>query len=599
MGSADGQSRFRHSRAIVLATTVAAPMLFAPNLPPSPTLLNETLAIALWGFSLAMGASPTRAAGVSRRSHEIWPIGAAIVLSMVGTALATALGALPECIAMDTLSVLTAALAMTCFGRVAAHARPSAAFVGLFWGLVAAGALSALISCAQVFAPAWPDGDLIARSALPGRAVGNLRQPNHLSSLLLWAMIAAVGLKESGSTRRKPWLVLQLMLTFALALTGSRTGVLGMLLLAGWGSIDRRLSRETRVALVVSPLVFSLLWFGLSAWAHVTGHSFGGEGRFALAGGGDISSSRLAIWSNTLTMIAREPWIGVGFGEFNIAWTLTEFPDRPIAFFDHTHNLALQLLVELGIPLGSLVLVLLLVALVQAWRRAWACNGDEGVARRAAFMMVLMIGLHSMLEYPLWYAYFLLPTAFAWAFALSRPEPVEPAKPAAAAAETGLRHPRPGRALTLAGLAMTIGSAAAVLDYRSAVQIYDPPDHAAPLEERIAIGQRSPLFGQHADYAAATAFGEPKAPLSPSQQLAFKRAPHQLLDIRLMIAWSQALAAQGELDKARWLAARIREFRNPGADEYFAPCQHPDEAARAFQCQPPTRVVNWREFVQR
>ncbi len=31
-------------------------------------------------------------------------------------------------------------------------------------------------------------------------------------------------------------------------------------------------------------------------------------------------------------------------------------------------------------------------------------------------MLVLMIGLHSLLEYPLWYAYFLLPTAFAWGY---------------------------------------------------------------------------------------------------------------------------------------------------------------------------------------
>jgi hypothetical protein len=153
--------------------------------------------------------------------------------------------------------------------------------------------------------------------------------------------------------------------------------------------------------------------------------------------------------------------------------------------------------------------------------------------------------------------------------------------------------------LFLGGLAAITGAAAAVLDYRQIVVIYDPPDNAAPLEERIARGQRSLLFGHHADYAAATAFGEPKAPLSPSQELAFRRAPHQLLDVRLMIAWSQALAAQGEMDKARWLAARIREFRNPGSDEYFAPCSDPLRAAQAFQCQPPTRVVDWREFVQR
>ncbi|HEY2977662.1 MAG TPA: Wzy polymerase domain-containing protein, partial [Burkholderiaceae bacterium] len=275
----------------------------------------------------------------------------------------------------------------------------------------------------------------------------------------------------------------------------------------------------------------------------------------------------------------------------------SEFPNRPTAFFDHTHNLPLQLLVEFGIPLGSLIFALLLGALYQAWRRAWACEGNQGVAKRAAFMMVLMIGLHSLLEYPLWYAYFLLPTAFAWGFALAKPSGANGATAATAPADASA-SPAANRTLALAGIAMTIGAAAAALDYWRVVVIYDPPERAAPLEERIERGQRSPLFGHHADYAAATAFGDPKAPLSASQQLAFKRAPHQLLDVRLMIAWSQALAAQGEMDKARWLAARIREFRNPGADEFFAPCQRPEQATQAFQCQPPQRVVDWREFTQ-
>jgi hypothetical protein len=145
---------------------------------------------------------------------------------------------------------------------------------------------------------------------------------------------------------------------------------------------------------------------------------------------------------------------------------------------------------------------------------------------------------------------------------------------------------------------MTLGAVTAMLDYRTVVVIYAPPDDAAPLEDRIARGQRSPLFGHHADYAAATAFGTLKAPLSPSQVRAFERAPHHLLDIRLMVAWAQALAALGEVDKARWLAARIREFRNPGSDEFLAPCARPAEAAQAFQCQPPRRTYHWREFTR-
>jgi hypothetical protein len=288
-------------------------------------------------------------------------------------------------------------------------------------------------------------------------------------------------------------------------------------------------------------------------------------------------------------MVAREPFAGVGFGEFNLAWTLTEFPDRPVAFFDHTHNLPLQLAVELGLPAAAVILGLLAIALVQAWQRAWRADVDAGVARRTAFMIVLMIGLHSQLEYPLWYAYFLLPTAFAWGYAL--------AEPRAALASTVNGTPR-SRWLAVAGVVMILGAIAATLDYQRVVVIYAPPEDAPSLEDRIAHGQRSPLFAHHADYAAATAFGAPKAPLSASQVRAFERAPHHLLDVRLMVAWAQALAAQGEVDKGRWLAARIREFRNPGSDEFFAPCVLPAEAAQAFQCQAPRRAYHWREFTR-
>jgi len=101
-------------------------------------------------------------------------------------------------------------------------------------------------------------------------------------------------------------------------------------------------------------------------------HSVQAIGAATRIGEGDLSSSRFAIWRDTLGLIRAHPWLGVGFGEFNFAWSLTPFPQRPIAFFDHTHNLPLQLAAELGVPLALTVLALLAVALWQAWRRSQA-----------------------------------------------------------------------------------------------------------------------------------------------------------------------------------------------------------------------------------
>ncbi len=64
---------------------------------------------------------------------------------------------------------------------------------------------------------------------------------------------------------------------------------------------------------------------------------------------------------------------------------------------------------------------------------------------------------------------------------------------------------------------------------------------------------------------------------------AFQRAPHFLLDARLMLAWAKALDEVGETDKARFVAARLREFHNEQADEFFAPCAPPPVAREPWR----------------
>jgi hypothetical protein len=327
-------------------------------------------------------------------------------------------------------------------------------------------------------------------------------------------------------------------------------------------------------------------------WLAVSGDAGNGHGGFTgdtQLHKGDISSSRFAIWSNTLSLIAAHPWFGVGWGEFNFAWSLTRFPDRPTAFFDHTHNLPLQFLVELGIPLATLVLALLAWALWGAFKNARDADDQSGHLR-AAFVMVAMIVVHSQLEYPLWYAYFLLPTAFAFGLCLGG-APVQ-REPAAASVPT-LPSPRKTRPLLIAAMLLTIGGVASVLDYWRVVVIFAPPEGAAPLSQRILDGRRSWFFGHHADYAAATSVPDPSQVMP-----AFETATHYLLDTRLMVAWAQALAAHGDLERARHIAARLREFHNPASDEFFEPCTQPASAASAppFQCQPPTKRLDYRDF---
>lgn len=571
-----------------LGIAVGLPTLIALNVPPSPTALNQVAAIAGWGLVLiALALHPS--VGASRFSpllRQTAPVVAALLLVLLATVVSNAVWQLPSALFLSAAAMVSVAIVVLLAGAWAPA--PPTASLGFMAALLAAGALSLPIALLQVFAPDAADGVWVARSGLPGRSVGNLRQPNHLATLLLWSATSAVPLLEmqllEGSRRRATRIALSALfalLLFGVVLSGSRTGLVGVAILVLWGALDARLSRVSRALLIATPLVCAASW---SLLALMTGLQAAAAplGAATRLGEGDASGGRFSIWHDTLALIAQNPWFGVGFGEFNFAWTLTPFPQRHPAFFDHTHNLPLQVAVELGLPMAILVLALLGWGIWQAFDRSRRVEGLHGAVVRTAFVMVLLMALHSQLEYPLWYAYFLLPTAFAWGLCLGA-GPVPASSPGAPASAGWVR---------LAGAVLLVGAVATLWDYRRVAVIFAPGEDAAPLAERIAEGRRSWFFAHHADYALVTTADRPVA--LPS---AFERAPHYLLDTRLMIAWAQALAARGEVNRAHHLAARLREFHNPGSTAFFAPCDDALVAHKPFQCQPPERSTHgWRDF---
>ena len=571
---------------ICACLAVALPVLLAFNAAPSATFLNQAAALVGWGGLLGVLA---QAAPAQQRAASA---GLRSLLGAFAVLLACALAAMPFAQLPSSLALSNAGMVLAAAGTAWVAALlgggdtasvpglSQRAFHAFCVALVAAGVLSSAVALVQVFMPQWADGNWISPAAVAGRAGANLRQPNHLSSLLLWSMVGLLFWVEAGSLRRSIGIALAALFICALVLSASRTGTVGVLMLALWGALDRRLSRGARISLLLSPLLYGLFWYGLGAWAHQVGHAFAGERSFNTQG--DISSSRFGIWSNTLGLIAMHPWWGVGFGDFNFAWSLTPFPHRPVAFFDHTHNLPLHFAVELGLPLAGLVLALLGHALWCAFAAGRNAPGAAGVMQRSAFVMVLLVSVHSLLEYPLWYAYFLLPTAFAFGICLG-------------AAPAAQRRAAPRRSIVpwLAAACISAGGVGALFDYLRVVVIFQPGDDAAPLAERIARGQRSVLFAHHADYAAATTTPH------PSQAMAsFAVATHYLLDTRLMLAWARALDEAGDVERARHLAQRLREFHHADSDAFFAMCDEPDAPGvpLPFQCTPPGKVFDYRDF---
>lgn len=115
-------------------------------------------------------------------------------------------------------------------------------------------------------------------------------------------------------------------------------------------------------------------------------------------------SARLQFWYDSVRIFLQSPWLGVGAGNFfsNTFFLL----DAPTAMaskrgFENAHNLFLQLLAEMGI--GGFLIVL---AGLLTWATAFKWRALN-LETWWSVSLLSIIGIHSMLEYPLWLSFFL------------------------------------------------------------------------------------------------------------------------------------------------------------------------------------------------
>jgi hypothetical protein len=116
---------------------------------------------------------------------------------------------------------------------------------------------------------------------------------------------------------------------------------------------------------------------------------------------------RLMEWRKAWLTFLSSPLLGVGIGHYGwhsfVLHGLPEFSDAvpTLQLYHHAHNLFLEVLAELGI-VGLLVLLFLLVTWIKQFLKNWATLEGWFIAT-----VLLVFFIHSNLEYPHWYSYFL------------------------------------------------------------------------------------------------------------------------------------------------------------------------------------------------
>ena len=299
-------------------------------------------------------------------------------------------------------------------------------------------------------------------------------------------------------------------LALASAATASRTGLLQWLVLVALLWCWR--ASMGRLALVLA-LVGALV-YGAAAWLlpqllwQWTGFQADGLlGRFT--DGGPACTSRRVLWANVLHLIAQKPWLGWGWGELDYAHYITLFPgERFCTLLDNAHNLPLHLAVELGLPVA---LVLCGAAVWALWRaQPWR---EVNPARQLAWGMLAVVGIHSLLEFPLWYGPFQWITVLALALLLV---PQSGSERAGAPGAGWARHwahalvllRRPG-ALAVQALVVALllaGGGYVSAQYLRLAQVFVPPAQRAGASTEAVLAQvaGTRLFADQVDFVVLT-----------------------------------------------------------------------------------------------
>lgn len=268
--------------------------------------------------------------------------------------------------------------------------------------VILSGALvSTFIAGIQAFS-FWNLPEWIVRMPDLRRPGGNLAQPNHLATLLVMGVASLLFFRQSKKFGALTFGLLLIVLCLGIAMTESRTGALSLLLLLGWWLLKRRRIGDVTPA-----------WVGIGCGIGFAGLFWVWPKLLNLmlltdnAAVNASSSLRTEVWPQLLHAVFLKPWWGWGFHQTAQAHNAVANAYAVSSPFSYSHNLVLDLMLWFGIPLTAL---LVLVTGVWLWRRMRAANQ---LLPWYGLAVALPLAVHSMLEYPFAYAYFLAPTMLA------------------------------------------------------------------------------------------------------------------------------------------------------------------------------------------
>lgn len=406
---------------------------------------------------------------------------------------------------------LTAGLlaSLLCVGLMVAVGRRAAANEGVLrvvvLALLAAAVLSSVLGIAQYLGLAREWSPWV-NQPIKGDAFANLRQRNQFASLTSLGLVALLGwIASQSKTTHRPstigWVCGAMLnvLAAGVACSMSRTGAMQWLMISGLMAVwawrvmpPKAEGYKVLMGFALAAPLLVVLWSVLMPWlALQTTGEWGASMILRLTGQSQdyaMCGGRRVLWSNVLTLIAQHPWLGWGWGETDYAHFMTGYNSlRFCDLLDNAHDFPLHLALEFGVPMALAVMLSACIWVVR--RQPWR---EQQSWRVMAWGLLIVLGLHSLVEYPLWYGPFQMTLGFAvgvlWSQAKPEAEATSPAGPMLVAA------------------LLFIGCLYAAWDFNRVGQIYRQAAlrDAAYRDDPLGHAKQSWLFKNQAEFAELT-----------------------------------------------------------------------------------------------
>lgn len=232
-----------------------------------------------------------------------------------------------------------------------------------------------------------------------GRPYGNLGQPNQAATLLVMASVGILLLHQLHTVRRwTAWLAL-IFLAWGVVLTQSRTALVSVVLLTvGVTLLAPPRWRKAKQAVII--------WLAMVVSMTGMFHSLSWSEEWAGAAQSNLmtAGSRPLMWQQLLAALAERPWLGWGWLQVPAAQQAAALAVPGFEQATFSHNAVLDLALMVGLPACLLIV---------GWMVWWVWKNFPRMVRHeemlSGLFLVTPFIVHSMLEYPHAYAYFLVP----------------------------------------------------------------------------------------------------------------------------------------------------------------------------------------------